>query len=69
MCFARYDTDGDRCIGEDEKRAMLADIEGKRIELDREISKDTGSKPVEGAAAAGAVVPAGDGVSMEEFQQ
>ncbi|CAG0892278.1 unnamed protein product [Cyprideis torosa] len=68
MCFARYDTDGDRVIGENEKRAMLADIEGRRLELDQEIKKDgPESRPVTAKGAEAAVVAGA--ISEEEFQQ
>ena len=66
MFFARYDCDGDRALGEEEKKRMLADLEGKRVDLDQEIAQDnkTGAS---GGDAAGVVGEGG--VSFEEFAQ
>ncbi|XP_071538109.1 polycystin-2-like isoform X1 [Panulirus ornatus] len=40
MFFAKYDTDGSRLLEADEVKRMLADLEGQRMELDKQIKRE-----------------------------
>lgn len=39
MFFAKYDTDGNRLLEEDEVKRMLADLEGQKVELESKLMK------------------------------
>jgi len=39
MLFAKYDTDGNRELDEEELAAMMADLEGKKKAMDKEIEE------------------------------
>jgi hypothetical protein len=65
MFFSRYDIDGDRALDENEKRRMLADLEGRQMEMDEEDHK---SKDRPSSGRPGSAIPA-NAVSYEEFGQ
>ncbi|UYV82599.1 PKD2 [Cordylochernes scorpioides] len=61
MLFARYDVDGNRELDREETRQMLADLEGQRQQLDREIEQEQsrpGSAAVPQSRGAAAPAPA-----------
>ncbi|XP_067128967.1 polycystin-2-like [Centruroides vittatus] len=41
MLFAKYDVNGDRILDERETKYMLADLEGQKVQLDREIHQNS----------------------------
>ncbi|XP_037094616.1 polycystin-2-like [Pollicipes pollicipes] len=63
MFFARYDLNGDRTLGDDEARLMMADLEDQKLELDREIGRPTSGRRSRPGSAYGG----GGGVNPEEF--
>jgi polycystin 2 len=69
MFFSRYDVDGDRALDEKEKRRMLADLEGRKMELDEEEEpkQAKGDRPKSGRPST-ATAPV-NAVSFDEFSQ
>jgi hypothetical protein len=69
MFFSRYDVDGDRALDENEKRRMLADLEGRKMELDEEEEpkQAKGDRPKSGRPST-ATAPV-NAVSFDEFSQ
>ncbi|CAG0885259.1 unnamed protein product [Darwinula stevensoni] len=62
MFFAKYDMDGDRTLDEDEKRRMMSDLEGKKMELDQQTKGTDRRASMASMSGLGAV-------SFEEFSQ
>lgn len=65
MWFAKYDIDGNRQLDEHETRQMLADLEGQKLQLDREIEKEQ-QMPSDASRPASAV-GGRSGVSLDDF--
>ncbi|KAG7153275.1 Polycystin-2-like [Homarus americanus] len=74
MFFAKYDTDGNRMLEEDEVKRMLADLEGQKVALDKQMKHE--ERPGSGKSSSGAETrpmsaSSGHGsiasVSFEEF--
>ncbi|XP_023235603.1 polycystin-2-like [Centruroides sculpturatus] len=65
MWFAKYDIDGNRQLDEQETRQMLADLEGQKLQLDREIEKEQ-QMPSDASRPASAV-GGRSGVSLDDF--
>lgn len=74
MFFAKYDTDGSRLLEADEVKRMLADLEGQKMEMDKQIKKEerpgsgkasseADTRPVSASSGHGSIVS----VSFEEF--
>ncbi|XP_037791785.1 polycystin-2-like [Penaeus monodon] len=72
MFFAKYDTDGNRLLEADEVKRMLADLEGQKTELDKQIKKEeqppkstseAETRPASASSGHGSIVS----VSFEEF--
>ncbi|KAK3861331.1 hypothetical protein Pcinc_044496 [Petrolisthes cinctipes] len=75
MFFAKYDTDGNRMLEQDEVMRMLADLEGQKVELEKQIkrdeqpgsgktSSDTDTRPASAASSGHGSIAS---VSFEEF--
>lgn len=76
MFFAKYDTDGSRLLEQDEVRRMLADLEGQKVELEKQIKTEERPNSAKASAEsetrpASASESSGHGsitsVSFEEF--
>ncbi|KAG0723242.1 Polycystin-2 [Chionoecetes opilio] len=74
MFFAKYDTDGSRLLEQDEVRKMLADLEGQKVELEKQIktedrpssgkaSGESDARPASASSGHGSITS----VSFEEF--
>lgn len=64
MLFAKYDLNNDRELDADETKMMLADLDGQRLEIDRQLQRKQESG---GDGESGNAIAMGSLVSQQEF--
>lgn len=64
MLFAKYDLNNDRELDADETKMMLADLDGQRLEIDRQLQRKQESG---GDGENGNAIAMGSLVSQQEF--
>ena len=63
MLFAKYDLNNDRELDADETKMMLADLDGQRLEIDRQLQRQEAG----GDGGNGNAIAMGSLVSQQEF--